>query len=65
MSFAKAVMLGDTRFAEEILPSLTIVLWRSPECRLWEMKPWGEFFARFKAPRAWKLDALDEVGQHV
>lgn len=25
------------------------------------MKPWGEFFARFKAPRAWNTKVLDEV----
>lgn len=29
--------------------------------RLKEMKPWSEFFARFKAPRAWHLNVLDEV----
>ncbi|CAM9270582.1 unnamed protein product [Ectocarpus sp. 6 AP-2014] len=28
--------------------------------RLKEMKGWGEFFARFKAPRAWNTKVLDE-----
>ncbi|CAM9887975.1 unnamed protein product [Scytosiphon promiscuus] len=30
------------------------------ELRLKEMKAWGEFFARFKAPRAWNTTVLDE-----
>lgn len=30
------------------------------ELGLKEIKPWGEFFARFKAPRAWNLNVLDE-----
>lgn len=29
--------------------------------RLREMKSWGEFFAHFKAPRAWNTKVLDEV----
>jgi hypothetical protein len=26
-----------------------------------DMRPWGEFFERFKSPRAWTREVLDEV----
>ena len=26
-----------------------------------ETKPWGDFFAHFKAPRAWTMAVFDEV----
>jgi hypothetical protein len=28
-----------------------------------DMRPWGEFFERFKYPRAWTREVLDEVRQ--
>lgn len=43
-----------------------VVVWSSSLAllipfRLREMKSWGEFFAHFKAPRAWSTKVLDEV----
>ncbi|CAM9549057.1 unnamed protein product [Discosporangium mesarthrocarpum] len=45
-----STLLGEVR---GLLAALQELGWK-------DLRPWGEFFARFKAPREWSLTALDE-----
>eukprot|EP00904_Undaria_pinnatifida_P003776 jgi/Undpi1/1339/HiC_scaffold_11.g04731.m1 len=58
-------VIEDRDAAGESVSAFTSELWARlgafvRELRMNETKPWGDFFAHFKPPRAWTMQVLDE-----